>query len=147
MSDLTEKEFLEYFDLACAHMVKGRAYTQLVMIVKGYFTDPNNKSLGKLAEEYGVPYSLIHAIDSRLAQDYEQAKPQGATVYPSDKEPDMTARDEVEGVETNWIRQKTDELMCDIDSGDELANFNFLFDFAKQLLAKQKGEENESNNT
>ena len=34
--------------------------------------DPNKKSLGKLAEEYDVPYSLVYAIDARLAQVYEE---------------------------------------------------------------------------
>ena len=39
-----------------------------------------------------------------------------------------------QGVDEEFIRRKTDELMCDVDSGDELANYDFLLSFAKQLL-------------
>lgn len=99
MDDLTEKELLNELasmrTLVTRHWKRGQyglsvsdsdnarwerniqlieqAHTQLCKIVKEYFSDPNKKSLGKLAEEYSVPYSLVHAIDSRLAQDYEQA--------------------------------------------------------------------------
>jgi len=31
----------------------------------------SDKSLGKLAEEYDVPYSLVHAIDTRIRADSE----------------------------------------------------------------------------
>ena len=33
---------------------------------------PNNKSIGKLAEEYNVPYSLVHALYQRVADDYKK---------------------------------------------------------------------------
>ena len=29
------------------------------------------KSIGKIAEEHGVPYSLVHAIDARIRRDYD----------------------------------------------------------------------------
>jgi len=40
------------------------------------------------------------------------------------------------GVDEDLIRRKADELMCDVDSGDEVANYEFLHDFAKQLLTQ-----------
>ena len=48
-----------------------QAYAKLVEIVEEYYSklDSRNKSLGKLAKEYNVPYSLVHAIDSKLAQE------------------------------------------------------------------------------
>jgi len=45
--------------------------------------------------------------------------------------------DQGQGVDEEFIRQKVDELMCDVDSGDEVANHKFLHDFAKQLLTRQ----------
>ena len=40
-------------------------------------------------------------------------------------------------MDEEFIRQKVDEFMCDVDSGDEVANHKFLHDFAKQLLIRQ----------
>ena len=33
-----------------------------------------DKSIGKIAEEYGVSYSLAHEIDARIRKDYEQSE-------------------------------------------------------------------------
>jgi len=69
-----EKELLGAIEFAygCKRL-KEQAYAQLVEIVEEYYGDPNNKSLGKLAQEYGVSYSLVHAIDARVRADMGQS--------------------------------------------------------------------------
>jgi len=37
--DMTRDELLEYFDLACANMIKGRAYNQIRTIVMEHFKE------------------------------------------------------------------------------------------------------------
>ena len=139
MTDLNKDELLqELAYLEQAEYIDKQIYTKLVEIVEQHFSDPNKKSLGKLAEEYGVPYSLVHAIDARLAKDYESDK-----MLPDkdkwDSEPQAVDEEISKWIDEN-IRMNELTIVEDHICADEAQKEIDILRRIKQLLTQKRGD-------